>query len=255
MYKRVYIGSEAMRYHFPDFKREGGDIDYMVAVKQKSSRQEEYHVIPPLWRRIKPDQEYISANQLYTLKISHSYWNIHWEKTMFDISFMTSKGCEVDWELHDELYQYWKDIHGTKRANLNKKTEDFFDDNVDREFTHDDLHEVVMYYDEPLYKALLVDPSKPLLSKKGFFEQSHLNQIRTAKEEAMTIALERFYLPKKTYSLKVAYMRALKILVTSATKGWFPTFIVLNFEEISKLDFKASQLMEKLEQLKLQRIK
>jgi hypothetical protein len=256
MIKKVFIGSEAMRRHFPDFNREAGDIDYLVAeLTDKSTREVEYHVIPPLWKRIKPDQEYLSANQLYTLKVSHSYWNINWEKTMYDIKFMTSKGCEVDWSLHDELYEYWSNKFRAKRANLNRNTEDFFDDCVEREFSHDDLHEVVKYYDDPLYKNLLVTPDKPLMSKKAFFEQSHLNQIRTAKEEGMAIALERFYLPGKTHSLKVAYMRALKILITSATKGWFPTFMVLNFEEVSSLDFKAKELMERLEELKLERLK
>lgn len=256
MIRKIVIGSEAMRRHFPDFKRKAGDIDYMVdEITEKSTREVEYHVIPPLMKRMKPDQDCIFINQLYTLKVSHSYWNIHWEKTMYDIKFMTSRGCQVDWNLHDELYEFWSEKYRKKRVNLNKKTEDFFDDMVDREFSHDDLHEVVKYYDQPLYKGLLVTPEKPLLSKDAFFDQSLLDRIRTAKEEAMAIALERFYLPEKTHSLKVAYMRALKVLITSATKGWFPTFMVLNFEEISKLDFKAVELKERLQELKLERLK
>jgi len=235
---KVLIGSEILRKHFPDLKRENSDIDYLVKEKtEKSTRDIEYHVIPPLWEIMEPNQKYITLDQLYTLKVSHSYWDKHWNKTIYDIIFLTESGCILDKALHDDLYDYWKEIYKPKNVNLNKTTEEFFDDSVEREFNHDQLHEVVAYYDEPLYKKLLIDPSKPLISKKKFFEMSHIDQIRTVKEEAMTIGLERYYIPKKTYSLKVSYMRALKTLITSASKGWFPTFIVLNYKEISKLDF------------------
>ena len=44
-------------------------------------------------------------------------------------------------------------------------------------------------------------------------------------------------------------MRALKILITSASKGWFPTFIVDNYKEISELDLNTKEIRTKLKHL------
>lgn len=246
MNTKIYIGSEVLKKHFNkseifrDHKNKS-DVDFLVEDKTNftNTRYTEYYEIPPLWKRMKKNQKYLTLNQLYTLKVSHSYWNIHWQKTMQDIVFLKDKGCVLDEDLHSELYLHWEKIHNKKNVNLNTLTKDFFNkDHVNREYSHDSLHEIVKYYDEPLYKKLLIDNDKPLISKKKYFEMPFIDQIRNVKEEAMTIGLERFYLTNETRSFKVAYMRALKILITSATKGWFPKFIVLNYKEISKLDFK-----------------
>lgn len=243
--KNVIIGSEVIRNNFSDFKRKKGDIDYLVEkVTGKSNREVEYHSIPPLWNNLKDDQMCLTLNQLFTLKVSHSYWNIHWEKTMFDISYLSDKGCILDEKLHDELYEYWKSIHGIKKVNLNKHTEEFFNDAVERKFNHDELHKIVSYYEEPLFKRILVEEDKTLVSKDKFFDMNFIDQIRTVKEEAIVIALERFIIPGKTQSFNVAYNRALKILITSASKGWFPKFIVLNYKEIKKIDFDLKKIKD-----------
>jgi len=247
--RKIIIGSVALKYHFPDFDRENADIDYLVEKETKSTKLVEHHVIPPLWKRIKPDQEYLTPDQLYTLKVSHSYWNIFWNKTIYDILFLKEKGCKLDEELHNELYLYWIEKHGPKNVNLNKNNNEFFGKYVEREFDHDLIHELVKYYEEPLYKDLLIDPNKPLINKTKFFLQSHLDQIRTVKEEGYTLGLERHYLPGNTNNIKVAYMRALKILITSASKGWFPTFIVDNYKEISELDLNTKEIRTKLKHL------
>lgn len=241
--RKVLIGSDIIRNNFPDFKRDKTDTDYLVeVVTEKPSREIEYYSIPPLWNDLNNDQTQLTLNQLYTLKVSHSYWNIHWDKTMFDISYLKEKGCILDEKLHDNLYEHWKTVHGIKNVNLNKHTEEFFTDAVERKFNHDELHKIVAYYDEPLFKRILINKNKTLVSKKKFFEMDFIDQIRIVKEEAIVIALERFIIPQTTRNFMVAYNRALKILITSATKGWFPKFIVLNFNEIRKIDFNYKKI-------------
>ena len=150
----------------------------------------------------------------------------------------------------NENLEIWKNqahLGKLKRVNLNQYTEDFFDDAVDRKYTHDDLHELFKFYDEPFYKKLLVDPAKPLMSKKKFFKLSHEDCIKVVKEEASVIGFERFIIPEKTKNVKVAYMKALKILITSASKGWFTTFIVDNYTELSDIkDLNLKEIKEKL---------
>lgn len=88
-------GSQLTKKLFPDF-RNPKDIDYVTndLVEynyqiSKISKGTELHYIP-----CTPNRE-MTADELYTLKVSHAIYDIHWQKTMSDIRFLQIRGCKL----------------------------------------------------------------------------------------------------------------------------------------------------------------
>ena len=98
----MYIfGSNLIKKYFSDF-REPNDKDWVTndiaefnAVT--STRENEVYYIP-----CTPSRE-MSPDEIYTLKVSHAIYDIHWEKTMSDIRFLQLKGCNIIPEFFKEL--------------------------------------------------------------------------------------------------------------------------------------------------------
>jgi len=151
---------------------------------------------------------------------------------MADIIQLKKNGAKLIPGVHEILYSAWERVHGKKLANLNVSNEAFFTEKIDRVIPHDALHELFRYGSEPKYKILKKDPNKALISKSMFFEQSHEEQLNTVREEMMVLAAERYLIPGVTTSPGLAIRQALKLLITSASKGWFPLFIVDNYLQI-----------------------
>jgi hypothetical protein len=156
---------------------------------------------------------------------------------MHDIKFFQSKNVIHDEDLFSLLYKDWVNIHGNKRAYLKKQNEEFFKDGVDRKYVHDDIHRAVAYYDEPMFEKLKKDRSSAMLDHGMFLELSHDDQLKLCREEIYVTALERFLITSNfRTSRRSAYMGACRLLVTSMTKGWFPKFLVLNWQELCNPD-------------------
>src|SRR6478736_4695026 len=100
---RIQIGSLAARQWFEDFPRIPKDSDYAVDSKEyKSSRQIEYLYNPILFQEKYADLVFegrLVPDALYTLKMSHIFWNIQFSKHIFDIQWLKDKGCKVIREL------------------------------------------------------------------------------------------------------------------------------------------------------------
>lgn len=226
---RCLIGSRAAKHWFPDF-REPQDIDYLISPDEP--RRGDCHIAEDgleafLRYGIAPPE------MLYTLKVSHSFWDRHWHKTMYDIKFFQDKGVRFDEALFKELYKFWVKRHGKKRAYLNVDNEKFFTSSVPREFVHDSIHKAVMYYDEPMYMKVKKDQSKALISMKMFEALSHEDKCRLAREEIYVTSLERFLIPSKFEMDRLtAYRKTCKLLITNMSRGTFPLFIVLNWKEL-----------------------
>lgn len=238
------IGSKAIKYHFSDF-RVPMDTDYVTDERRKHELKEgkriEYFYYGDNEALLEFDRPIPTVDQLYTLKVSHSFWPINWRKHMKDILFLQEKGAKLDKELFDKLYDGWVGYHGKKRAYLNVDNEKFFTSTVPREYVHDDIHKAISYYGDPLYNKVKRDVSKALISEKMFNELSHIDQIRLCREEIYATALERFLIKKlpglvTENDISMAYGRACMLLVTSMTKGFFPLFIVLNWKELHRPD-------------------
>lgn len=253
--KKILIGSRAAFEHFPtSYYRNisNSDYDYLVdlskpefdiLIKGKISiagKRAEFHNVNSykgLHQFFDNSEEVAAPEYLYTLKLSHCFWNKRWQKTMDDILFFQRNKVQLNDRLFSLLYNDWTEIHGDKRSYLNVSNEEFFRDAVDRVYPHDFIHECIAYYGDPLYNKCKRDKNKAILSHDLFLELSYLDQLRLCREEIYATALERFVVPANfRINSKVAYLGACRLLLTSMTKGWFPRFIAENWYSLYKPD-------------------
>ena len=234
----MIFGSCAVKHWFPDFRIP----NYLDIIS------EEDYWVPTFSYMLLHNihDQYLDPNFIYTLKISHAPWDIHWDKTIKDIIFLRDKGCELDIYLYTKLFKDWQDYHGKKKVKLNILNDDFFTKSIDRKFDHDFLHGQLCFYDRPLHEQIRKDKNSPLCDETLFTEMSFDDKIKTALEEIHVIATERILVHKKI-PLKHAKYKALKHLITSMTKGWFNRFLVVNFDHL--MYYETETWKSKLENL------
>lgn len=235
--KKILVGSQAARIHFPDF-RPAKDTDYLVdcdVEKQKGVENKNITGKPGYAHIFNSNTSLATPEQLYTMKLGHCFWNVHWSKTMGDIRWFQKKGVKHDESLLKMLIADNTIIHGPKRARLNKSNEEFFTDKVQRKYVHDDLHRQVAYYDEPMFEKIKKDRTKAMVSKEMFDNLDFGDKIKTCREEICVTALERCVIPG-LLSPTHGYRKAICLLMTSMTKGWFPLFIALNWTTLCMPD-------------------
>ena len=237
----MIFGSTAIKHHFPDF-RDPKDLDRMDK-DGKMSKEEQAYWVPTFGELIEKskNKKYLDPDFLLTIKASHANWNIHWDKTMFDILFLKRKGCKIIKPLYDKLVKDWKNVHGRMSAPLKGKTADtFFEDAVTRNYIHDDIHEAVAFYDTPLYTKILKSPETNSVecSKEKFDNLSKDDKVKLIKEEIFVTALERWIIPNNyDYSEGRAYNASLKKFVTTMSSGWISYWMIDNFEKLIKNKF------------------
>ncbi len=242
----LIIGSTAMAYNFPDarlpkdydlFGYAGNTPEWLLGGVMKADVF--WH---DSWIGTELDQPrntMATPNQLYTIKVSHSYWELKngsWDKHLSDIVFLKRHGAKLDMELHKLLYPVWVEKHGAKKMNLSQAAGDFFDDAVVRIYDHDSIHDSCCFGERPLYEAILkdgetvdIDPDK--MWNGLTFEQ----QIKLFREEIAATALERWMIPTNyRFSPGLAYKLALRKTIVSLTRGKSARFIVDNFEHFYK---------------------
>lgn len=187
-----------------------------------------------------------NLNDLYIQKRSHAHRPIKFAKNIFDLKKLKELGVKLS--LHDS-YLLHKRTKKTKKLfkdnvpSLNQTNEDFFDDAVKKFYVHDHIHEVMAYYDKPLYSRMKRDFSLAKCEKDLWEEFSHEDKIRCVREECYVIGVERFLVPHlefKTKSIpeKLAFSKALEKVCTTLTSGWFRDFAIDNFFEILNYDVK-----------------
>lgn len=224
------IGSRALRHYFED-SREPDDTDYF-SKDDIPGAECFWHDDLASWNF----GEIATPDEQYTIKVSHSFWNIKWEKHIADIVFLQRKGAQFIPELYDILYPLWAERYGKKKAYLNTRANEFFDDNVDRTYEHDSIHESISYYDRPLFERILKDGEEVAVDKAKFDALEYDDKCRLVREEVYATALERYIIPENVTSPGAAYSKALKQLIVSYSKGWFPLFVVLNFDQLKRAD-------------------
>lgn len=124
------FGSKLIKKHFSDF-REPNDTDWVTndqsKLKPSKIGEEEYYYIPN-----SPDRE-MTPNEIYTVKVSHAIYDIHWKKTMSDIRFLQIKGCKIIPDFLKSLRTHWELIHGVQvRTDFEVEPGNFFEDRVRR---------------------------------------------------------------------------------------------------------------------------
>lgn len=216
----MYIfGSKLIKKIFPDF-REPNDEDWVTNIESEMKEsiigKKEYYYIP-----FTPDRE-MTADEIYTVKVSHAIYDIKWQKTMTDIRFLQIKGCQVIPEFLTKLREFWIKVHGVqKRVDFDIESDKLFKDNVKREIPHDDLH--LMLNPNPTYLKM-VDGIKP--NKEKFTILAEEEKKELLFEESFVIAIERF-----ASSDRLSYKKAQQILVTRLHPIWLADFIILNWNK------------------------
>jgi len=239
---KTLIGSKALS-HYIDVNRKIKDTDYFSDTKIKGADCF-YHPDLEHW----DFKDIATPRELYTIKLSHSYWNIphnNWDKHIFDMINL-KKECDAHLipELHDILYPIWEELYGKKKVNLNQEPEEFFNSNVTRKYQHDSIHAAVAYGDSPLFNKILKDGHKVAVSKEKFGDLSFDDKLRLVREEVYATACERIIIPTLGMSAEekmerkivnhphAVYHTMLKKTITDFSTGWFPQFILDNMEHL-----------------------
>lgn len=260
----MVIGSVAMRYHFSDFSREPKDLDIVkglpLRVAQTGDLRFEYLDNPVLVKYYSSlcssdIPTFIGKDELYTLKVSHSLWNLDngsWERHLWDIQFMKTKGCKIIPKLFYDLYAYWETIHGKRKtSNLKMSAEDFFDNAIKYDIPHDDIHELLIkhpYFEgqsEPTYKKILKDGAEVDVSEEKFNLLIYKEKFNLVFEEVGTMMLENRY-PKDMY-WKRKYSRMLKKFILYHAPIWEAIWIIQNHKELlTNIPFNTEEFIDNL---------
>jgi hypothetical protein len=237
----MIIGSQAILYHFPDFHRKPKDVDIiknMYIEGYMSDLKIEWLENTVLQNWFTKPIEVCTPNELYTLKISHCFWDLEngsWDKHIWDVQWLKEKGCKFIPELFYQLYAYWETIHGkNKRSNLNMSAEKFFDNVVNYPIEHDYLHTLLVQHEYfgnqnlPMYVKILKDNAEVEVSEEKFNTLTEKEKFNLVTEEVMVMALERF----GNLYYKKAFGRMLKKFIISHAPIWEGVWIVMNHKNL-----------------------
>lgn len=244
----LIIGSTALKYHYPDFKRNPGDFD-IVGGRDRFTLED----LSKQWGDLKVEhlhnpvilkyQEYgyIKPELLLSLKISHLFWDINWFKHMFDIQFLLSKGVKYDLKLINELIEFWKTQHkNIRRSNLESGKEDFFTNavNVD-ENEHDYLHTLIN--PTPMYTLLLKEGCEVELDESKFHAMTFEQKCDVVFEETAVMAWERY---KKNH-FREAYKLQLKDNIMKHFPQYIALFAIENYRELERPKYNYREKINK----------
>jgi hypothetical protein len=180
---------------------------------------------------------------LFTIKDSHKYKkfqqssNGFW-KTAIDWTIMKHMGAYVrpEYQEFSKLRQQ-ESYAGQKHPKLNVSKDNFFkDDGINYQYNHDDIHEAVKIYDRPAYTYYLKDNQPVLCDKNKFFSVSEDIRLAGGCEEALTLSLERSYIPNKNvWTSDFIFKFALAKVASTITSGFFREYCFNNLFQIIKL--------------------
>lgn len=226
----MIIGSTAIKYWYPDFKREPKDLDIAVISKEGHDNIEgkEYLENPILigWY----EDSVCPPNGLLTLKVSHLMYDLNWNKHLHDAVFLFKKGCVVEPILFEQLMEYWKTIHGAnKRSDLKMSKDEFFTNAVNYD-THEHDHIHTILNPTPMYTKLLKDGCEVELDQSKWERFSVEEKLETVREEIYVMAWERF---KRSHYIP-AYRRMFKKFIISHAPTFMLTFIIENYVELER---------------------
>lgn len=224
----ILIGSSAILYWFPDFPREPKDKDF-IGEGRSIVGKVEYHKNPVFNDY---PHEIMSPDDIYTLKASHLFWDINWDKHVFDVMFLSDKGCKIKRGLFYELYEYFNTVHSkNKRSDLKMTASDFFNNAVKCKHDHDYLHTLIA--DIPAYKNVLADGAEVEVSEEKFNDLSFDKKLDLVREEVYVMAYER--LNGRHYA--AAYKWMLKKFIISHAPLWEAIFIIENLKHLMRPKF------------------
>lgn len=230
----LIFGSTAIKHWFPGwYLKQPNDLDIISkdqTLKQKGTEVYWTDAFEFLLENNK-DELYVDPDLIYTIKVSHAAWDINWTKHIKDIIFLKEMGCKINKDFYDLLFKDWEKLHGKKKYNFNKPNDELFKDSVTRKYSHDDLHNILKFNDQPMYQKILKDKDKALCSQVLFEQLSERRKHELAVEEVAVVAYERYVLTGKM-PFKNAICKAYQDLVTHMTKGWFNLYLIEHAKDI-----------------------
>lgn len=135
---------------------------------------------------------------------------------------------------------------------LNVSKDKFFDDYVVKKYDHDLLHEIVAYYDRPIYERLQSNNGKVWCEKAKWDKLEHFQKCWCVAEEAYVIAAERFLISRNWVgSKKISFNWAMNKICTTLTSGWFRDFAIDNYGLILDHIYNEDHLIKLERTLKL----
>lgn len=218
----LIIGSTAIKHYFKDFPREPKDLDVAVISKRglegNRVNSTEFLENPIILKH--QDSGYLKPDLMLTLKMSHLFWDINWDKHLYDCQFLFDKGCTYDLKLLQELRCYWDTVHPKiRRSNLEQDKGDFFTNSVNKDTDeHDYLHTLLV--DRPAYTKILKDNAEVELDENKWSNLTFEEKCDVVIEEAMVMAFER-------YSGKLNFIKAYNRQLKDNIKKHYPEFIAL----------------------------
>jgi hypothetical protein len=243
---KVLIGSKALQHWFPDFNRQPKDIDFAVPVKNIKRVNETEYLYNPIivdymysldkYANIDfSEVDYLIADKdtLLTLKISHLFWDINWEKHIRDTIFLFSKGAKINKELFGELFVFWESIHGKRKcSDLTLDATKFFDNAINKNgYNHDYLHTLLK--EVPTYTKILKDGSEVEPCETKFNNLTFEDKCSVVQEEVMVMAFERY----NNMKYRNAYTKMLKKFIINHAPIWESLFIIENILKLERPQF------------------
>lgn len=248
----VLIGSRALAYWNPEMKLTAGTDWDVISV----TNHEGCEVHNPDFLNNKAMMDYCSnktvklpdgltAKVMYPLGLAIIKRSHLWRDLSFDkhITMYHKFGLSDLMKEFSEIVIVQKDLQNrtdmTRKAfpqrnpNLMQTKEEFFNDAVTKKYDHDYLHELVAFYNEPLYIKMLKSQELAWCEKSKWDCFTHEDQLKCVAEETYVIAIERFMIPTQwKHPAKLAYMKALKKVCTTLTSGWFRDKAIDYYPEI-----------------------
>jgi len=235
----ILIGSKAIKHWYPEFTREGKDVDYAVKSLDnlKSTRHYEYLLIPYIDEYM--DGTIATPDVLYTLKISHMFWDINWNKHLYDIQWLKEKNCKIIIDLFFKLYAYWNRFHtNNTRSDLKMNSTSFFNNALKCDYSHDWLHTLIK--NPPTFTKILCDGAEVEVCEDKFNSLSFEEKLDLVQEEIYIMAWER--MPSKNY--RFSYEIMMKKFIISHAPLWEALFILDNYKYLYKPKINFNKIIE-----------
>lgn len=228
--QKILIGSKAIKHWYNDFNRPVKDTDYATAteVENKGNLDVEYLYNPVLFKYFS-NFEILPPNALYTLKVSHLFWEKGFEKHLQDAVFLKDKGCELDLDLFRELREFWDTyLPIIRRSVLKMSKKEFFTNSVNESTdSHDILHEKVSEVIGLKPAFLKILKGEVEVCPKLFRALPFKEKVRVVQEEVFVMMLER--LPKG-FPVRLGFQKQLNNCIMKHFSEEVALFAIENYK-------------------------
>lgn len=245
----VLIGSRALKFWFPEFQlKEDADWDI---ISESKIGESEWHDPNILYNREFAERyltretvafngkeiHVMSPMGLALIKRSHLWRDLSFQKHITHyhqyLSKFYSQSTQADTQFLNKRIELTKRLYPKGNPNLMQKKNEFFSDAVTKKYEHDWLHELVAFYDKPLYSRLLRTPELAWCERDKWETFTDTEKVQCVAEETYVIAIERFMVPNEwKFPEKLAYIKSLDKVCTTLCSGWFRDYAIDNYPQL-----------------------